>query len=89
MRIGVDECCHVAWCVHVDGEQHFLHAIGEGEEGNRITDDLAKMRFDKSRFRTPWLPVLFPRRALVADRRSYNSGTAAAGAFCRGWFWLP
>jgi hypothetical protein len=89
MKIAFDDGCHVAWSVRTSAGQRFLHAIGDGPEGNRITEDMAKMRFEKSRFRTPWLPILFPKRALIEGRRSINCVTAATGAFCRGWFWLP
>ena len=89
MKIAFDEGCHVAWSVRSGEGRRFLHAIGEGREGNRITQEMAKMRFEKSRFRTPWIPILFPGRALVEGRRSLNCVTAAAGALCRGWFWLP
>ena len=89
MKIGFDDGCHVAWTVRSDGHERFLHAIGDGPAGNRITQDMARMRFDKSRFHTPWLPILFPQRAVIEGRRSINCVTAAAGAFCRGWFWLP
>lgn len=89
MKFGFDDGCHVIWTVRTRGGQKYLHAIGEGAEGNRITANMAQMRFEKSRFHTPWFPILFPSRALIDGRRSVNCVTAAAGAFCRGWFWLP
>jgi hypothetical protein len=89
MKVGFDDGCHVAWSVRSVGEQHFLHAIGEGEQGNRVTEELAKIRFDKCRFFTPWLPILFAERALIQGQRVRNCVTAAFGAFCRGWFWFP
>ncbi len=88
MKFGFDEGCHVAWTVASSDGKKFLHAFGEGAEGNRITTDMAQMRFNKSRVYTPWLPILFPSRAMIDGRRSFNCVTAAAGAFSRGWFWL-
>jgi hypothetical protein len=89
IKIAMDQTCHVAWSVRHAGRQHFLHAIGQGTQGNRITEELAKMRFEKSPLRTPWLPILFPSRALIQGKRSINCITAATGALCRGWFWFP
>jgi hypothetical protein len=89
MKIGFDDGCHVSWTVRTGTEERFLHAIGEGDEGNRITPELAKMRFEKSRFWSPWLPIIFPRRACIDGRRSINCVTAACRAFCRGWIWWP
>jgi hypothetical protein len=88
MKIGFDDGCHVAWAVSTPEGQRFLHAIGDGPNGNCITEEMAQMRFDKSRVHTPWLPILFPSRSLISGRQSINCVTAAAGAFRRGWFWL-
>lgn len=85
MKIAVDEVCHVTWTVHTNGRQRYLHAIGDGDDANRVTEELARMRFDKSRLRTPWLPILFPKRAMTHGRKARNCATAAAAAFRRGW----
>ena len=53
MKIAFDDGCHVTWCVARNGERHFLHAIGDGDRGSRVTDEFAQMRFDKSRLHTP------------------------------------
>ena len=89
MKFSIDDGCHVTWAVHTPDGPRYLHAIGDGVQGNRITTEMAQMRFEKSRFRTTWVPILFANRALIEGRRSINCVTAAAGAFCRGWFWLP
>ncbi|HYE21941.1 MAG TPA: hypothetical protein VEA69_26105 [Tepidisphaeraceae bacterium] len=87
IKISVDETCHVAWKVRAGDEEWCLHAIGQGESGNQVTTELAQVRFDGGKCKTPWLPVLFPHRAVTPGRRSINCVTASARALLRGWFW--
>ena len=89
IKLGVDETCHVTWVVRQGGAETYLHAIGDGSAGTRVTADMARTRFDKSRVHVGWLPVLFPRRAALPGRRSINCVTAAAGAMVRGWLYFP
>lgn len=89
IKASVDETCHVAWRVRVGGEDVYLHAIGEGAVGNRVTGEMARARFEGGRCFTPWLPVLFPGRAVTTGRRSINCVTAAGRAVVRGWVWWP
>jgi hypothetical protein len=89
LKFSNDESWHVSWAVSTSTGTTYLHAIGNGGQGNRITQDMARMRFEKGRVRSPWVPILFASRALIEGRRSINCVTAAAGAICRGWFWLP
>lgn len=89
IKIAIDEVCHVSWSVRQADRRVYLHAIGDGERGNRVTDEMARMRFDKSRLYTPWIPVLFPSRVVTLESRSINCATAAARAAVRGWFWIP
>jgi hypothetical protein len=87
VKISVDETCHVVWRVRRGSEDIYLHAIGTGSARTVVTGDLAKMRFDGGRCISPWLPVLFPARAITPGRRSINCVTAAATAIVRGWFY--
>jgi hypothetical protein len=87
IKASIDETCHVAWRVRIGQRQTYLHAIGDGKAGNRVTEDLAKVRFDGGKCFTPWLPVLFPDRAVTTGRRSLNCVTAAARATLRGWLY--
>lgn len=89
IKISIDESCHVAWKVRAKGREVFLHAIGDGWAGNRVTAELARKRFEAGKCVTPWLPVLFPRRAATGGRRSINCVTAAGRALVRGWFYWP
>ena len=88
IKISVDENCHVAWKVRQHGKESYLHAIGDGAIGNRVTENLARVRFDGGKCRTPWLPVVFADRAMTQKRRSLNCVTAATSALIRGWFYL-
>jgi hypothetical protein len=89
IKASVDETCHVAWQVRTKNNTIYLHAIGEGPTGNSATENLARVRFDGGKCFTPWLPVLFPRRAMTVNSHSYNCVTAAGRAVLRGWFyWL-
>jgi hypothetical protein len=88
IKISVDETCHVVWKVRRRGHVVCLHAIGDGPEGNRVTGEMAEKRFDGGRCITPWMPVLFPHRAVTLGRRSRNCVTAASRAVVRGWvYW--
>jgi hypothetical protein len=89
IKASIDETCHVAWKVRVKNRELYLHAIGEGEMGNFVTENLARLRFDGGKCFTPWLPVLFPRRAITAGSRSHNCVTAAGRAILRGWTYWP
>jgi hypothetical protein len=88
IKLSIDETCHLAWAVRAAGCEYYLHAVGDGAAGNRVTQDLAKMRFDGGKFITPWLPVLFPRRAVTEHRRSINCVTAGMAAMMRGWLYI-
>jgi hypothetical protein len=88
IKISIDETCHVVWQVKRHGTAgKYLHAIGDGAEGNRVTDEMAEKRFHAGRCKTPWLPVLFPDRATLYGQRSQNCVTAASRALWRGWFY--
>jgi hypothetical protein len=88
VKISVDDTCHVVWQVKRRGtEPQFLHAIGEGPEGNRVTEEMAAKRFEAGVCKTPWLPVLFPDRTIMTGDRSHNCVTAASRALWRGWFY--
>ena len=87
IKASIDETCHVAWQVRIGTSETYLHAIGDGETGNRVTEDLARVRFDGGKCFTPWLPVLFPTRAVKVSRRSTNCVTAALRAMFRGWLY--
>jgi hypothetical protein len=89
IKISIDDTCHVAWLVRAHGRETYLHAIGDGPAGNRVTTDMAQMRFTKGACKTPWLPVLFPHRAVTLQRRSHNCVTAASRALVRGWLFWP
>ena len=89
IKASIDETCHVAWRVRVGGADVYLHATGNGESGTRVTGEMARARFEGGRCVTPWLPVLFPRRAVTTGRRSINCVTAAGRAVVRGWVWWP
>ncbi len=89
VKLSIDETCHVAWVVRRRDGEMYLHAIGHGAAGTRVTEDMARARFAGGQLKTPWIPVLFPGRAAVRGRRSCNCVTAAAGAVVRGWFYLP
>jgi hypothetical protein len=54
----VDETCHVVWKVRVKEASAYLHAIGDGAAGNRVTSDMAEKRFHNGKCFSPWLPVL-------------------------------
>jgi hypothetical protein len=88
IKASVDETCHVAWQVRMKKSHTYLHAIGEGEFGSCVTENMAKLRFDGGRCFTPWLPVLFPGHAVTVGNRSYNCVTAAGRAMLRGWIYL-
>ena len=87
IKLSVDETCHVVWKVRARGTETYLHAIGDGPAGNRVTTDSAEKRFDAGKCHTPWLPVLFTQRATPLYMRSTNCVTAASRAVCRGWFY--
>jgi len=89
IKISIDETCHVAWKVRTGRQEFCLHAIGDGPVGNRVTSDMAKARFDQGKCISPWIPVLFPRRAVTIGRRSHNCITAATRATLRGWLYFP
>jgi hypothetical protein len=89
IKISVDETCHVVWKVKAGGRVTCLHAIGDGPAGNRVTEEMAEARFRQGKCVTPWLPVLFPGRAVTAGDRSYNCVTAASKAVLRGWVPWP
>jgi hypothetical protein len=42
IKASIDETCHVAWRVRVGGEDVYLHAIGDGVAGNRVTGEMAR-----------------------------------------------
>ena len=88
VKVSVDEACHVAWRVRAGGTDTYLHAIGNGPAGTAVTGDLARVRFDGGRCVSPWLPVLFPGRAVTPGRRSVNCVTAAVSAVVRGWLYV-
>jgi hypothetical protein len=88
IKLSVDETCHVVWAVRSKAGDIFLHAIGDGAEGNRVTREMARKRFDGGKCKTPWMPVIFPERAVFEQRRSMNCVTAAAVAVFRGWFYV-
>jgi hypothetical protein len=44
IKASIDETCHVAWRVRLGETDTYLHAIGEGESGNCVTENLAKVR---------------------------------------------
>ena len=89
IKISVDETCHVVWKVHAQHRDIYLHAIGDGPAGNRVTEDCAEIRFNTSTCQTPWLPVLFTDRAVTPGKHSTNCITAASRALWRGWFYGP
>ena len=88
VRISIDETCHWVWKVHADNREITLHAIGDGPVGNRVTPEMAQARFADGKCITPWLPVLFPHRAVTVGRRSHNCVTAAMRALLRGWVYF-
>jgi hypothetical protein len=88
IKIGIDETCHVAYRVFNRAHDAALHGIGDGAEGNKVTDNLAAMRFNQSRCVSPWLPVIFASRAALHGQRSFNCVTAALGAVRRGWLYF-
>ena len=51
-KISIDETCHVVWVIRWDGRDHFRHAIGQGDTGNRVTNELAERRFHQGRTQT-------------------------------------
>ena len=87
IRISVDETCHVVWEVRHGSHHRYLHAIGDGPVGNRVTSDSAEKRFHDGKCITPQLPVLFTSRAVTTGQRSKNCVTAASRALWRGWFY--
>jgi hypothetical protein len=89
IKISVDETYHVVWKVRVRGKETCMHAIGDGAVGNRVTSEMAESRFSQGKCITPWLPVLFPHRAITLRRRSRNCVTAASRAVIRGWLFWP
>lgn len=89
IKFSIDETWHVAWVVHWCGIDHFRHAIGDGVAGNRVTDNLAELRFTQSKYHSIWLPILFPQRALMDGSKSLNCVTAAIRALLRGWIYIP
>jgi hypothetical protein len=88
IRFAIDETHHVTWLVRWHGRDHYRHAIGDGEAGTRVTEDMAEQRFTQSVWRSCWLPVWFPARTLMDQMRSRNCVTAAVRAWIRGWFYL-
>jgi hypothetical protein len=89
IKISFDETCHVVWKIRQHRREYCLHAIGDGPIGNRVTTDMALSRFAQAKCTTPWLPVLFPDRAVTTGARHYNCITAASAALWRGWFYWP
>ncbi len=89
VKISVDETCHVAWKVRRGNQTAFLHAIGDGSSGTRVTSDMAEKRFAQGKCFSPWLPVVFVDRAVTYDRKSINCVTAASRAILRGWLYFP
>ena len=73
IKLSIDETCHVVWKVHAPDRDIYLHAIGDGPAGNRVTEDCAEKRFNDSGCRTPWLPVLFTDRVQVKVYRGQDS----------------
>lgn len=84
IRFAVDETFHIVWCVRYGRQGMYLHAIGDGASGNRVTAEMAEHRFKTSGFRTFPLPLLFGSRAITTGRRSWNCWTAALHAWRRG-----
>jgi hypothetical protein len=89
IKFSIDETWHVVWVVRWEGSDYFRHAMGDGRTGNLVTDGLAERRFHQGRTQSWWLPILFPQRALMLNKRSINCVTAAIRAFIRGWCYFP
>lgn len=89
IKISLDETCHVVWKVRRRRQVAYLHAVGDGPTGNRVTSEMAEKRFQQGRCFTPWLPVIFVGRATTCGRKSINCVTAASRALLRGWFYFP
>jgi hypothetical protein len=87
IQVSCDETCHVVWRVEVRRRETFLHAIGDGAVGNKVTEEMARKRFENGRCISPRLPVLFPGRAVTVGRRHINCVTAASRALVRGWLY--
>ncbi len=45
IRFAVDETFHVVWAVRLRGHACYIHAIGDGAKGNRVTSDFVEQRF--------------------------------------------